>query len=259
MRSTGEGNQLDLDAAALDLGAAGVDAANARGDLDVTRVRLARLLGRRDGATIVVSDDVDHAPVSATTAVDDLVARDPRVRAAIAELDAARATAEAERIAGRPEITLGLDIARARHDVPRGTFAGIPSLAGAWNEWEVAVELSAPLPLIDRNRVGRAGARAEVIAAAARLARVRADVRTNVAEAQAHLAAAIDAVDAAAEVPQIIERELQLLDKALHSGGLDLATWAQQAHRLAEVGRTYDDAILALRRARAAWARFDFR
>jgi outer membrane protein TolC len=177
----------------------------------------------------------------------------------MAELDAARATAEAERIAARPEITLGIDIERARHDVPGGTFASIPSLAGAWSEWEIAVQLSVPLPLIDRNRVARAGAHAEVIAAEARLARVRADVRASIAEAQARLAAAIDAVDAAAELPQIIERELQLLDKALRSGGLDLATWAQQAHRLAEVGRTYDEAILALRRARAAWARLAVR
>jgi len=28
-----------------------------------------------------------------------------------------------------------------------------------------------------------------------------------------------------------------------------------QAHRLAEVGRSYDEVVLALRRARAAWAR----
>jgi hypothetical protein len=67
--------------------------------------------------------------------------------------------------------------------------------------------LSVPLPIIDRNRVARATAIADVLAAEARLTRVRADVRRNIIDAQARLAAAIDAVNAAAEIPQIIERE----------------------------------------------------
>lgn len=256
LRSTGAGNQLDLDAAALDASAARVDVANARGDLEVARTRLARLLGRPDGSAIVVSDEIDPAPVPPITAIDDLVARDPRVQAAMAELDAARETLQAEQLAARPAITLGLEVGHARHDIPRGAFASMPSLVGAWSEWELSVQLSLPLPLIERNRVGRAAARAELLAAEARLARVRADVRASVAEVRARLAAAADAARAAADVPPILERELQLLDKALGAGGLDLATWAQQAHRIAEVGRTYDEALLALRRARAAWARF---
>jgi hypothetical protein len=62
-------------------------------------------------------------------------------------------------------------------------------------------------------------------------------------------------MEAAADIPPILDREVQLLDKALRAGGIEFAAWAQQAHRLVEVGRSYDDAVLALQRARAAWAR----
>ena len=255
LRTTGSGNQLDLDASTLDLRATQVEAANSRGDLDAARVRLSRLLGRND-ATPVVADDLDLAVAPPLAAIDELVARDPRVKAAAAELDAARLVAEAEHKAARPGVTFGIEAGRTGHDIPAGAFASMPALTGAWNEWEIAVSLSVPLPVFDRNRVARASADADVLAADARLAGVRADARRGIAEAQARLAAAVDAVNAASDVPTIIDRELQLLDKALRAGGIELGAFALQAHRLVEVGRVYDDAVLALRRARAAWTRY---
>jgi len=254
-RSTGEGNQLDLDAALLEASVARIARANAQGELDATRARLVRLLGRRDDGPLEVADDLDRSAAPSPLAIDDLVARDPRVHAAIAKLDAARATADAARLAARPDVTLGLQLDHARHAVPAGAFAALPSLTGAWNEWEISVQLGLSLPLFHRNRVARAEASAQVIAAEARLARTRADARASVIEARAHLAAALAAADAAAEIPQVLQREIQLLDRALQAGGLDLAAWATQARRLAEAGHAYDDAALALRRARAAWAR----
>jgi hypothetical protein len=112
-----------------------------------------------------------------------------------------------------------------------------------------------PLPLVDRNRAARVAADADVRIAQARLAALRLDVRAEIAAAQARLAAALAAIDAAADLPAIVDREVELLDKALRAGGIELSTWAQQAHRLVEVARSYDEAVLALRRARAAWAR----
>ena len=255
LRTTGSGNQLDLDASTLDLKATQVEAANSRGDLDAARVRLSRLLGRND-ATPVVADDLDLAAAPPLAAIDELVARDPRVKAAAAELDAARLIAEAEHKAARPGVTFGIEAGRTSHDIPAGAFASMPSLTGAWNEWEIAVSLSVPLPVFDRNRVARASSDADVLAAQARLATAQADARRNIGEARARLAAAIDAVNAATDVPAIIDRELQLLDKALRAGGIELGAFALQAHRLVEVGRVYDDAVLSLRRARAAWARY---
>jgi cobalt-zinc-cadmium efflux system outer membrane protein len=257
-KSTGDGNQVDLDTALLERGVARINRASAQGELEGARARLARLLGRHDEATIRVSDDLERELVPPALFVDDLVARDPRVRAAMAELDAARAMVRAERLATLPEITLGLEIDHARHDIPGGAFTALPSLTGAWSEWELSIQLSLPLPLFHRNRIARAEASAQVVAAEAKLAQVRADVRTSVAEARARLTSAVEAADAAAEIPQIIEREFQLLDKALQAGSLDLGSWAQQARRLGEAGNAYDDAVLALRLARAAWARLGF-
>jgi len=183
------------------------------------------------------------------------VDRDPRVRAAAAELDAARLAAEAERRAAIPGVTVGVELERARHDLPGGTFAAAPGLAGRWSEWGLGLALSVPLPVVDRNRWARVAADADVRTAQARLAAVRMDVRAEIAAAQARLSAAISAIDTAADIPPILDREVELLDRALRAGGIELAAWAQQAHRLVEVGRSYDEAVLALRRARAAWAR----
>jgi outer membrane protein, heavy metal efflux system len=255
IRGSGGGTQLEADAATLDLRTAQLDGAAARADLEASRVRLARLLGRPDGVGLEVADDVDRSPAPPPAAVDDLVDRDPRVRAAAAALDAARLAAEAERRAAIPGVTVGVELERARHDIPGGTFAAAPGLAGRWSEWELGLALSVPLPIVDRNRWARVAADADVRSAQARLAAVRMDVRAEIAAAKARLAAAISAIDAAADIPPILDREVELLDRALRAGGIELAAWAQQAHRLVEVGRSYDEAVLALRRARAAWAR----
>lgn len=254
-RATGSGTQLDVDAATLDLRAAQIDGAGTRAELDASRVRLARLLGRPDAAGLEVADDVDRSPAPPPAVIDELVDRDPRVRAAAAELDAARLVADAERRAVVPGVTVGVELERARHDIPTGTFAAAPGLSGAWSEWELGLQLSVPLPLVERNRAARVAAGAEVRSWQLRLAALRMDVRAEIATAQARLSAAISAMDAAADIPPILDREVQLLDKALRAGGIEWAAWAQQAHRLVEVGRSYDDAVLALRRARAAWAR----
>ena len=255
VRTAGEGNQLDVDAAMLDLRAAQVDAATVRGDLEASRARLARLLGRRDSTGLAVADEIDLTAVPASASLADVVASDPRVKMATAEMEAAHQLAEAERRAARPDVTVGIEGGRARHDIPAGAFPADRTLTGAWSEWEIALSITVPLPIVNRNRIARAAATADVLDAEARLARVRADVASGIDEARARLAAAIDAVNAASDVPQIIERESVLLEKALRAGGVELAVFAQQAHRLVEVGRVYDDAVLSLRRARATWTR----
>lgn len=254
-RETGAGSQLDVDAATLDLRASQIDAANARGDLEVARARLARLIGRADRTGLAAADEIDTAPIPNVSVTDALVERDPRVRAAAAELLAAKKQSEAERMAVRPAITLGLEAGRVNTDIPAGAFSTMPTLTGTWREWELGVQLTVPLPLFDRNRVARAGAHADVLLAEARLARIRADVRSGYAEVRARLASALDATNAAADIPAVIDREVQLLDKGLRAGGIELDAWALQARRLVEAGRSYDDTILGLRRTRAAWAR----
>lgn len=255
VRGTGGGTQLDVDAATLDLRAAQIDGAGARGDLEASRVRLARLLGRPDAAGLEVNDDVDRSPAPSLAVTDELVDRDPRVRAAVAQLEAARLTATAEQRAAISGVTVGVDLERARRDIPVGTFATAPGVGGTWSEWEIGLQLSVPLPLVDRNRSARAAANADVRSLQASLVEVRMEVRTEIATAQAQLSGALAAMDAAADIPPILDREVQLLDRALRAGGIEFSSWAQQAHRLVEIGRTYDSAVLALRRARAVWVR----
>jgi hypothetical protein len=113
-----------------------------------------------------------------------------------------------------------------------------------------------PLPIFDRRREARAEARGRILVATANLARVRANVGAEVGEISERLTAAVEAAKATADVPEIIEREIGLLEKALRAGAIEMTAWSQQARRLEEVGQVYDDTVFAVRRARAAWTRF---
>jgi outer membrane protein TolC len=142
-------------------------------------------------------------------------------------------------------------------DIPRGAFATAGDLTATWREWEIGIHLSVPLPIIDRRLEPRAEARGRVLLATANVDRTKADVRTEVGEIGERLAAALEAVQAMKDVPEIIDREIGLLDKALRAGAIEMPAWSQQARRLEEVGQLFDEAVLALRRARAAWIRFE--
>ena len=256
-RTAGSGTQLEVDATALDLRAARIDRAAVRGELNASRVRLSRLLGRTKADDLVVADDIVIGTLPSVADLQGRVSRDPRVRAAAAEVDAARQTAIAERRAARPSVTFGVDVGRTSNDIPVGAFTTDPNLRASWTEWDFGFRLSVPLPVFDRRLEARADARSRVLEAEASLGVVRADVRAEVASVHAQLVAAAEAVQGATDVPAIVERQIQLLDKALRSGAIDFAAWSQQARRLEEVDRSFDEAVLALRRARAAWARIE--
>ncbi|HEU0036131.1 MAG TPA: TolC family protein [Kofleriaceae bacterium] len=253
IRGSGSGTVLEVDAATLDLRATQIQVATARGDLAAAREQLAILIGRRDGSDLVATDELDTTPPGPFDEA--VVDRDPRVRAVAAQLVEARRIADAERLAVRPPITIAVELGRARHDIPAGSFAAQPDLTGAWTEWELGFQLAIPLPVFDRNRLARATARGDVRIREARLAQVKAEVRLEYATARDRLLAALDAVKAAADIPPILDREVSLLDKALRASAIELEAWAQQARRLVEAGQTYDEAVLAVHRARAAWLR----
>jgi outer membrane protein TolC len=104
----GAAPQIDADSAELDLAGALASVDLAQGELDRSRARLARLLGRENGSDLVVDDgsevpDVAASPPQFSTLVD----RDPRVRAALAEVDAATFERQIFERLIRPPVTLG--------------------------------------------------------------------------------------------------------------------------------------------------------
>jgi cobalt-zinc-cadmium efflux system outer membrane protein len=254
----GQGNQLESDAAELDLRSARADIERARGELGRAQSRLARLLGRARGRGLQVADPAESAERPGGGEVDAVVSRDPRVRAVEAELVAARHAHRAANRSVLQPITLGAELGRAHQDIPAGSFDGVAGsgdLSARWIDWELMFSLAVPLPVFDRQVEARAESSAQATRAGARLRVVRAEVRAELDEAWASLDAAAGAHSALQDVPEIIEREFKLLEKALRAGAMDAVIRAQSLRRLEEAGQDHDRAVLDLRAARAAWIR----
>jgi cobalt-zinc-cadmium efflux system outer membrane protein len=256
----GEDDQLQVDAAALDLAAARADVAKVRGSVAVARAELARLLGRTDANGLEV-EDPGEAPTEALGApsIADLraVEADPRVRAANAELRAASFELDTADRRIWPAPTLGAGYAYRRREVPSGAFSGPTGggLSAAWSDQEVALSLTLPLPIFDRQQQPRALAAARIAEAEARVFAATEAVGAELQAAWAALCAARDAYTVLAAAPAIIEREFVLLERAVRAGSLDAVTQAQAIRRLLDAGARYDAAVLELRAAQARWVR----
>lgn len=253
----GEGNQIDTDVADLDLASAQVDAAQAKGALGVAQAVLARLLGRARHADLAVDDGAPSAEVPAPPDLDDLVGRDPRVRAAEADVRAARLQLKTYNRMIWPTLTLRVSYGYRRRDIPDGSFMG-PSAAGLsalWTDTEVAFSLGLPIPVFDLKQPERAQASSRIMSSEARLAAVRADVREELTAAWTQLAAAAEAYQRVATTPKIIDREFELLDKAMRAGALDAVSRAFAVRRLQEAALRHDSVVRDLRVSHARWTR----
>jgi len=112
--------------------------------------------------------------------VSTIVEADPRVRAAAAELDAARFERQTFERLMTPPLTVGLDYGRTRTEIPIGAITGGPpgsALGANWLDRELTFNVSVPLPLFNRQLEPRALATGRILAAEARIRTVRADVR----------------------------------------------------------------------------------
>lgn len=255
----GTGNQLDLDAAALDLADARSTAAEAQGDVEAAQAALGRLLGRVIFPDLAVADPQEQVEPDQRGDIEARVAADPRVLAAAAELESARAELSMNEHLIWPTITLGVDYARKRQDIPAGSFSGAPGLGGLtanWTDAEVGFTASLPLPLFDRRSQERAQSSARVLAAEGRLAVGRADVRQELQKSGAELQAAARKVTELRGTEEMLDRDFQLLGQALRAGALDAVARAQAVRRLVEMQRKVDLAVHDLRVARAHWSRW---
>ncbi|HYM96293.1 MAG TPA: TolC family protein [Candidatus Sulfotelmatobacter sp.] len=253
----GQGNQLDVDAADLDLAAARADSARAQGDLDSARARLARLLGREGYAELVVDDPTESSQAQAGVTLAALVDRDPRVRAADAELRAARFELATHERTIWPEVTVGTFYGYHRRDIPVGSFQGPESagLSAQWTDTELGFKLQFPLPVFERKQTERARASGRIFLAEVQLQKAQADVRQELQSSGAALEAAQKAFDELSKTPEIIDREFDLLDKSFRAGALDAVARALALRRLQEAATRYDAAVRDLRVARARWLR----
>jgi cobalt-zinc-cadmium efflux system outer membrane protein len=254
----GQGNQLDVDAADLDLAVVRGDARAAASTLGVARAELARLLGRIDATSLSVEDSDDRGGVEDRASASH-VEQSPRVQSARAEVRAAELGLATERRMVWPEITLRLGYDDVRHNVPLGAFRGpVPGrtgLAAAWDDRDVSLGFELPVPLFNQRQAERARATSRILSAEAVARIAEADVRRDVEVAYLRLDGAARVFGELAKTPEIVNRELELLDKAVRSGALDVIARAVAIRRLQEAGARYEDATRELRVARARWRR----
>ena len=256
--NVGQGTQLDADSADLDLAGGRVALAQARGGLASARTRLARVLGRFSGEDLVVVDPAEPAPPLARPDFDPLVEHDPRVRAALAEIDAATFERQMFERLVTPMPTFGLSTGYNRRDIPAGSFSGTPlaaPLTANWVDRDLTFSLSLPLPLFDRQLEPRARATGRLLTAEARLRTARAGVRTELESTWNAYDAAARTLQAVADTPTIIERDAGFVEQAVRAGAFDAMTRYVALRRLEETGRRVDTAVRDYRAARAAWVR----
>lgn len=255
--AVGQGNQIDTDVAELDLASAQADAAEAAGSLRVAQAVLGRLLGRARCAELTVADAPPPTEPSAEPDLAALIERDPRVRAAEAELRAAHLQLETWARMIVPTLTLGVSYGYQRRDIPEGSFAGpgASGLSAVWPDAEVAFTVGLPLPLFDLKQPERAQATARIVSAEARLAVLRADLREQLETAWVSWMAMTQSYGRLARTPEIIDREFDLLDKALRAGALDAVSRALALRRLQDAALRVDNARHDLRVAFARWMR----
>jgi cobalt-zinc-cadmium efflux system outer membrane protein len=254
----GTAPQIDADSAALDLAASLMTLEQMRGDLDRSRVRLARLLGRETAAGLMVEDVPEPADVPAAPDFVALVSQDPRVQGATADVDAARFEDQTFERLVIPPVTFGVDYGRQRTDIPLGAFSGVPVAGGLkanWNDADLAFSVGVPIPLFNRQREPRARATARILAAEARLRAVRADVWSELETTWAALRAAARAFESVAPTSTIVDRDAMFVEQAVRAGQFDAITRSLALRRLEEAGRRIDTAVRDFRAARAAWLR----
>lgn len=249
----GSGTQLDVDAADLDFAAARASVVEARGSLEDARARLGRLLGRTDVASLIVEDPVESvAPVTSGAAAA-VLEDDPRVRAVLADLDAATHERVLYERLVIPMPTVGVSYAVHQNEIPTGSFSGaaLPGLGAAWTDRQATLTLSVPIPSFDRQTAGRVQAGARIANAEAHARVVRAQVGAELATALIAYRAAADSYAALAPTAEVLERDLALLDKSMKAGAIDAVTRAVALRRLAEIGARSDAALRELRVRRA--------
>jgi cobalt-zinc-cadmium efflux system outer membrane protein len=254
----GQGTQLEADSADLDLAGTRVALAKASGALAGARARLARLLGRETPDGFVVEDPVEPLLPLERPDLSAIIDRDPRVEAAVADVNAATLERETFERLALPMPTFGIDVGYTRRDIPIGSFSGTPFaplLTAVWPDRELIFSVGVPLTVFDRQHEARARSTGRLLMAQAALRMARLTVLSELESTWATYDAAHQAATAVADMPALIARDDGFVEQAVRAGAFDSLARTQALRRLAETGRTIDTAIHDYRVARAAWMR----
>jgi outer membrane protein TolC len=254
----GQGTQLDADSADLDLAAALVAVEQARGQLTVARAQLARLLGRTTAQDLVVADQEEPPLPDTSPDIEGLIERDPRVRAAVADLEAATFERQMFERFVTPTPTFGLSYSYQRREIPIGVFSGSAfanSLSAVWPDRELTLSASVPLSFFDRQQEPRAKATGRILVAESKVQSSKADTRAELASTWASLQAASRALEAVRSMSATIDRDVTFVEQAVRAGAFDAVQRTQALRRLVETGRLADSAVRDFRATRAAWIR----
>lgn len=253
-RQVGKGNLLESDAADLDYAVALRAESEASRALAQAQAELARLLGRPSPDGVVVGDPLEASTLPPPPDVEALLQQNPAVRAAAADADTARLRLAVENRRWLRPVEAEVGYVKGRQEIPGAAFPGPGASAVRWNDSATSLRIAVPLPLFDRNREARAGARSQALEGDSRSIRVQAAVREEIQIAWSRLTFATRAAEAFAGAAEMIDRDLVLLDKALQAGAMDSVTRAQALRRVEAAAEEMDASIHELRLARAAWA-----
>ena len=253
----GEGNQLELDAAELDLSGAVATSAQDDVALEYARVRLARRLGRQDGSRLVALDEPPTLVFVSAVDVQALVDAAPQVRAAEADVKAAQLDVALQDRLVIPQPTLGAEFGLVRRGIPSSAFMGpaAANLSANWTDSDLGFTLSVPIPVLERNHESRTRAQVRALGAEAKLTRLRADVRTEIEGALSALRSASAGYQALAKTTELVDRDFLLLDKTVRAGALDAVARALALRRLEGAAVRADQALWEMRVALAGWTR----
>jgi len=212
-----------------------VDAAR---ETAVARQELAALLGRPDLASAPLTGAPDESGKSGLVTVDpsSIVAGHPAMVAAHARLDQAVATLRRAGLEPRPDVTVGVAAGRDQ----------------AANENLMALRLSIPLPLFDRNKGKQMEAHAGVREAEAELAATRQELLTSWAAAVARYRAAATQVTAHREriLPKS-QQALRLVQTGFEEGKFNFIDYLDIQRTTGEARLAYQKKLFELNVARA--------
>ena len=219
---------------------------------------LARLLGREGARDLAVEDPPEPPETPPAPDVAAFADRDPRVRAANAELEAARFDRQSFGRLVMPPLTFGVDYGRRRTDIPLGAFreslvAG--GLTANWTDSDLLFSVSVPVPLFNRQREPQARATARILTAEARLRVARADVRSELETTWVAFQTAARSLQTVAGTSAIVDRDATFVEQAVRAGEFDATTRALSLRRLEEAGRRIDETVRNVRAVRAEWMR----
>lgn len=202
-RAAGDIRETDAALATLQASRDMAAALTIEGARDADLAVLVALLGLADPKPTVTGTLVPEAEPPPLAALLQKAEERTDVRAAAAQVDAARARADRERAARWPTLSVS-----AQYELDEGAHIGMLGVA-------------APLPFVNANRSAVATALAEIGAAEARLAAARAAASGRIRELYARYTSTKAALDALSATTEVARRAAALAQRAFELGESD--------------------------------------